>query len=79
MRIVSSEQIDQLKKEEELARAEAYVKQHMTREALVRYGAVKTAYPERAYKAFLMLAKLLHEKQLITIDEETVKNVLQSL
>ena len=56
----------------ELERA---VKARMTKEAISRFGNVKSAHPERAVQALLVLSQL----KISRIDDETLKQVLIEL
>ncbi len=58
---------------------EQIVKQHMTKQALSRYGNVKVAHPELAIKAVSMLASFIQSGQIDTIDDDMLKQVLKSL
>lgn len=68
---------EQLK--QQVAQLEVMVKQAFTKEALERYGNIKTAYPETAVQLLVVLAQALQAGQLTTIDDNTLKEVLKKI
>lgn len=63
---------------ERLAALEAQVKPHLTRDAITRLGTVKTAHPELAMKAVMVLSQLIQRGQK-TVDDDQLKAVLKEL
>ena len=71
--------MDEEQFQEQLAQLESTVKQRMSKEAVSRLGNIKTAHPEKAIQAMLLLAQALQKKQISHIDDTIFKQVLQSL
>lgn len=65
--------------QEQVAQLEAAVKQHMTKEAILRYGSIKAAHPEKAIQSLVVLSQLLQSGRLERIDDITFKKVLEQL
>ena len=55
---------------------ESFVRQYFTKEALSRYGNLKTAHPERAVQILLMIAQAIQSKQIKIIDDKMLKEIL---
>jgi programmed cell death protein 5 len=68
---------EQLK--QQVQQLEALVKQSFTKEALERYGNLKTAYPERTVQLLVVLAQALQSGQLTNIDDITLKEILKKI
>lgn len=64
------QQIDQL---------EHIVKQHMTKEAILRYGNLKTAHPEKAIQVLALLGQNIQTGNLDSIDDNLLKQLLIKL
>jgi len=78
------DQLQQQSQEEEqmkqqLEQLEAIVKQALTKEALQRYGNLKTAFPERAVQLLVVLAQAIQSGQITKIDDNTLKEVLKKI
>jgi programmed cell death protein 5 len=58
---------------------EAYVRQHMSKEAVERFGNIKIAFPEKAEKALLIMATALQRGQIKHIDDKILKTLLEKL
>jgi len=65
--------------EQQRQQLEFIVKQHMTKEAISRYGNIKIAHPEKSVQALVVLAQLLQEKKILVIDDKILKDVLLKL
>ncbi|MCH8067228.1 MAG: hypothetical protein IIC69_01465 [Nanoarchaeota archaeon] len=68
---------EQLK--QQLQQLEATVKQAFTKEALERYGNLKTAFPDRAVQLLVILAQAIQSQQMTKIDDNTLKDLLKKL
>src|SRR3989338_7751621 len=55
------------------------VKQVLTKEALERYGNLKTAYPDRAVQLIVILAQAIQSGQVTKIDDSTLKQILKKI
>ena len=65
--------------QEQVAQLEAAVKQHMTKEAVLRYGSIKAAHPEKAVQSLVVLSQLLQSGRLEKIDDATFKKILEQM
>src|SRR3989338_1950454 len=65
--------------QQQVQQLEIMVRQALTKEALERYGNLKTAFPEKAVQLLVILAQALQSGQIKTIDDETLKEVLRRL
>ncbi len=63
----------------QITQLEELVRQHLTKEALSRYGNLKVAHPEKAIHALVVLGKGIQNKRIKTIDDEMLKSILQKL
>jgi len=68
---------EQLKQQVE--QLEIMVKQALTKEALLRYGNLKSAYPEKAVQLLVVLAQALQSGQITKIDDNTLKDILKKI
>ncbi|MBW2977114.1 hypothetical protein KY347_06755 [Candidatus Woesearchaeota archaeon] len=78
------EQMQQQSAEEEqlkqqIQQLEAMVKQAFTKEALQRYGNLKTAFPDRAVQLLVILAQAIQSGQVSKIDDKTLKEILKKI
>lgn len=78
------EQVQQQAQEQEqfqqqVQQLEIMVKQALTKEALERYGNLKTAFPEKAVQLLVILAQAIQSGQISKIDDNTLKEVLRKL
>ena len=58
---------DQQKQAQVLKQVEALertIKQYLSKEAITRYGTLKTAHPDKAMQVLLVLAELIQNKQI---------------
>lgn len=69
-------QQEQLQLQQQIEQLESIVKQRMTKEALQRYGNIKTVHPEKAMQLLVLFGQMIQTNQIETIDDETLKNVL---
>ncbi|MBW3003537.1 hypothetical protein KY328_03170 [Candidatus Woesearchaeota archaeon] len=58
---------------------ETAVKQHLTKEALSRYGNLKSAHPEKAVQLLTILAQIIQTGKLQVIGDEQLKDILQRM
>ena len=65
--------------QQQVHQLEMIVKQALTKEALERYGNLKTAFPEKAIQLLVILAQALQSGQIKSIDDETLKEVLRRM
>lgn len=58
---------------------EGMVKQHLSREALARYGNIKAVDEKKALQVCVLLGQLINENKIGMITDEQFKAVLQQL
>ncbi len=58
---------------------ENMVKAKMTKDALSRYGNVKTVHPEKAVQLLIVLGQLIQAGRIDTINDEQLKDILMKL
>jgi len=61
---------------QQIQQLEVVVKQKMTREAVERFGNIKAVDQEKAIKVLVVLGQLIQSGKLISINDETLKNIL---
>ena len=65
--------------QQQIQELENVVKQRFTKEALERYGNLKTAHAEKALQVLVVIGQMLQAGQLTIIDDDTLKDVLRKL
>jgi len=70
---------EQAELQQQLQMLEAAVKQHLTKEALERYGNIKSADEKKAMQICVLLGHVINEQGVRTITDEQLKVVLQQL
>ncbi len=70
---------EQQQLQSQIAQLETMVKQAFTKEALVRYGNIKAAHPDKAMQVLVVLAQAIQSGQVAQIDDATLKLILQKL
>ena len=65
--------------QQQIQQLEALVKQSFTKEALERYGNLRTAFPERAVQLLVILSQAIQSGQISKIDDNTLKEVLKKI
>ena len=66
--------------QQQIEQMETIVRQFMTKEALARYGNLKTAHQEKALQLLLILFQAIQKGQVQSkIDDSTLKKVLEQL
>ncbi len=65
--------------QQQLEQVEMIIKQHLTKDALERYGNIKSAHPEKALQIIAVLGKGIEAGQLKTVDDAMLKNLLSRL
>ncbi len=64
---------------QELFKAEAAIKTLMTREAIVRFGNIKAADPEKAMQITAVIINLVNSGQVRSVDDEILKRILATI
>ena len=71
---------DQSHIQQQIEQMENIVKQFMTKDALARYGSLKTAHHEKALQLLLILFQAIQKGQIQdNINDSTLKKVLEQL
>lgn len=75
----SQEQNEEQQLQQQIAQLEQQVKPLFTRDALTRYGTIKTAYPDRAVQVLVYVAQMAQAGRLQQVDDDTLKSLLKKL
>ena len=71
---------DQAKIQQQIEQLESIISQFLTREALVRYGSLKAAHPEKATQLLVLLVQAIQSGRIKSqIDDASLKKVLQQI
>lgn len=71
---------EQAQIQKQIEQLESTVKQFFTNEALIRYGNLKTAHPEKAIQLLLVLAQAMQKGQITSkIDDSILKKILKQM
>ncbi|MBS3164634.1 hypothetical protein J4439_04335 [Candidatus Woesearchaeota archaeon] len=65
--------------QQQVAQLEAIAKQFLSREALVRYGTIRTAHPEAALQAAMVVARLGQGGKVKELSDEHFKEILKQI
>ena len=80
---LKKKQLNQMQEEQQMQQQvqqlEEIVKQVLTKEALERYGNLKTAYPDRAVQLIVILAQAIQSGQITKVDDDMLKEILKKL
>ena len=67
----------QIEFQQQVAQLENLVKGHLSNDAISRYGNLKSAHPEKAMQALVVLSQMIQSGQISDrIDDEMLKNIL---
>jgi len=72
-------QEEQLQVQQQIQQLESVVKKALTRDALSRYGNLRSAHPEKAIQLLVVLAQFLEQGKLKVVDDLTLKQLLLTL
>ncbi len=70
---------EQAQLQQQIGQMEDMVRQLMTKEALIRYGNLKTVHHEKALQLLLILFQAMQKGQIAKIDDAMLKKVLEQL
>jgi len=71
---------EQAQLQQQIGQMENIIKQFLTKDALIRYGNLKTAHNEKALQLLVMLFQAIQKGQIQNkIDDSTLKKILQKL
>ena len=65
--------------QQQIQQLEIIVKQALTKDALQRYGNLKTAFPDRAVQLLVILAQAIQSGQINKIDDNTLREILKKI
>jgi DNA-binding TFAR19-related protein (PDSD5 family) len=65
--------------QEQINALEQMVKSRLTKKALLRYGNIKTAHPQKAVQLLIVLGQLLQSGRINTVTDEQLKDILLKL
>lgn len=72
-------QAEEAQLQEQIEQIEAIAKSRMTSDALVRYGNVKVAHPEKAIQVLIILSQFIQSGKVNKIDDKFLKVVLERI
>ncbi len=64
---------------QQITALEEMVKRKMTKEALQRYGNIKTADPEKAVQVLVVLGRLMQMGKIREVTDESLKSILEKM
>jgi len=64
---------------EQIEQLEAVVKQTFTKQALQRYGNLKTAHPDKAVQLLVILGQAIQQGKISQIDDAQLRQILMKL
>ncbi len=70
---------EQQEVQQQLVQLKNIVKQRLTKEALERFGNIKTAHPRKATQLIVGLAQAIKQGRIDMIDDNTLKEILIQL
>ena len=71
---------EELQLQQQIQQLEEIVKQFLTKEALQRYGNLKTAHPEKSLQILVILSQLIQQGRIKKkIDDNILKEVLKQI
>ena len=80
---LQSQMIQQNQEEQEvrskIGQLETFVKPRLTRDALIRYGNIKTAFPDKAVQVLVILYQAMTKRNINQINDEELKELLKEL
>jgi programmed cell death protein 5 len=65
--------------QQQIEQLEAAVKQVFTRDALIRYGNIKAANPEKAVQLLIILGQLIQQGKIQQINDAQLKEILKKV
>ncbi|MBR9699839.1 hypothetical protein GOV09_05255 [Candidatus Woesearchaeota archaeon] len=77
---VNQQQDQEQQMQQQVAQLEHMVKQHLTKDAIERYGNLKTAHAEKALRLIAVVAQAIQQGQIKEkITDEQLKRLLQGI
>ena len=72
-------QEEQMQLQQQIQQLEMLVKQKLTKQALERFGNIKSAHPEKAIQLLAILGQAIQSGQINEIDDEQLKDILMKI
>ncbi len=72
-------QEEQMQLQQQIEQLEIVVKQKMTKQALERFGNIKSAHPEKAIQLLAILGQAIQAGKIEEIDDDQLKEILMKL
>jgi programmed cell death protein 5 len=72
-------QEEQMQLQQQVQQLEIMVKQKMTKQALERFGNIKSAHPEKAIQVLAVLGQAIQTGKLEEIEDDQLKEILMKL
>ena len=76
---INDSQSEEKRFQENIAAMESMIKPFFTKNALIRFGNIKTAHPEKATQVLMILAQALDAKKLGKINDSQLKELLKQM
>jgi len=71
---------EQAQLQQQIGQLETVVKQHLSKEALLRFGNIKAAHPEKAVQILIIFSQMIQSGRVTgKIDDSTFKKVLEQI
>lgn len=70
---------EQAQLQKQIEQLEALIKTKLTKEAISRYGNIKSAHPELAVQLLVILAQLIQTQPIESIDDDELRQILQKI
>ncbi|MFH2028744.1 MAG: DNA-binding protein [Nanoarchaeota archaeon] len=70
---------EQNQMQQQIEQLESVVKQIMSKEALIRYGNIKAAHPEKTVQVLVVIGQLLQQGKIRSITDSQLKDILTQL
>ena len=65
--------------QQQIEQLESIVRQHLTKDALERYGNIKAAQPEKAVQVLAVLGQIIQSGKLDMINDDLFKEILMKI
>ncbi len=70
---------EQAEMQQQIGQLELIVKQALTKDALLRYGNIKAAHPEKAVQLLVVLGQMIQQGKIQQVSDALLKNILMKL
>ena len=77
---MNQDEINKIELQKQIQEIENIAKQYLNKDALARYGSLKTAFPDKATKVATLIIQLINNNQIIDkLNDEEFKVLLKQL